>query len=96
MTGAQIRDGLQEWWRPVLTLLCLPAAPYALYVGPFIGRPLSDVQMATSLTFVATLYAIREWGKVKAIEKVAAGSGGGGGYGFGGGFGSERPFEDGR
>lgn len=95
MSGAKIREGLQEWWRPILALLCVPAAPYALYVGPFIGKPLTDVQMATSLTFVATLYAIREWGKVKAIETVASGgSGGGGGYGLS--YGAERPFQDGR
>jgi hypothetical protein len=92
MSGAKIREGLQEWWRPVLALLCVPAAPYALYVGPFIGKPLTDVQMATSLTFVATLYAIREWGKVKAIEQVASGAGGGGGVAYGSGYGGERPL----
>ena len=72
MSAARIRDGLQAWWRPLLTLLCLPAAPYALYIGPVIGRPLSDAQMTASLAFVATLYAIREWGKVQVAKEGGA------------------------
>jgi hypothetical protein len=72
MTAAAIRDGLQAWWRPLLALLCVPAAPYALYIGPIIGKPLSDAQMTASLAFVATLYAIREWGKVKAAQEAGS------------------------
>jgi hypothetical protein len=95
MSPETVRDVLRPWLRPVLELLVLPGAPYALYIGPMLGKPLTDMQMALSLTFVATLYAIREWGKVEAVKHVASGSAGGGSV-YGPQYGAERPFEVGR
>jgi hypothetical protein len=73
MTMAEIEKAILNrvriWWRPVTCVGIAGAVIVNAIVLPFVNSaPISLTDLAATIASCATIFAVREWGKIKGAE----------------------------
>lgn len=62
-------ERIRVWWRPVTCVAIAAAVIVNAVVLPLItGQPISLTDLAATIASCATIFAVREWGKVKGAD----------------------------